>query len=203
MYSAIGKITIDMIKSDLFYAAFKNGFASQKTAALIAPRRGKPAKYYAMIGNDELSFWFKVNSKASAFPNQPGEFWPVIETKQLRHDQRDNGLVSWYQYTDELTNDEMKCIQQTVYAKVENQTEFELPAYRSLRDVRLPSLRREIEGGFKAQRPHDHLLYLDERDAEFWGKWFAMQLIPWMEKFCAHPETLEGYMWRVHWNSKS
>lgn len=183
---------VNTIKSDIFYAAFAAGFASQKTSPLISKRRGKIPKYYAVFGDDELSFWFKVNPKASASPFYPGEFWPVIETKNLRRDQRDDGLVSWYQYTDQSINEEMKAFQWSVYAKAEAQC-----------SALLSLIRRAIEDGFEVGWPHTALYYVDARDAEFWGKLFAVHLLPWMERFCANPETLEGYMWRVHWSGSA
>jgi hypothetical protein len=188
-----------MIKSDAFYSAFEKGFASQQTSPLIARRRGKIPKYYAVVGQEELSFWFKVNPKASAQPPLPGEFWPVIEAKQLRHDQKDNGLLSWYQYTDESINGEIKAFQWSVYAKLEGQNKFERESARRVRDAFLPSIRRSIKTDIRVGCPHDALYYLDEQDAEFWGKLFAIHLVSWMQKFCTAPETLEGYMWRVHW----
>ncbi len=188
-----------MIKSDVFYSAFEKGFASQQTSPLIARRRGKIPKYYAVVGQEELSFWFKVNPKASALPPLPGEFWPVIEAKLLRYNQRDKGLLSWYQYTDDSMNAEMKSFQRSVYAKVEGQNTFVSESARGLRDAFLPCLQRSIEADVRVGCPHDALYYVDERDAEFWGKLFAVQLVPWMERFCAAPETLEGYMWRLHW----
>ncbi len=192
-----------MIKSDVFYSAFEKGFASQQTSSLIVKRRGKIPKYYAMVGQEELSFWFKVNPKASALPPLPGEFWPVIEARLLRYNQRDSGVLSWYQYTDEAMNAEMKALQWSVYAKVEGQNTFENECVRGLRDAFLPCLRRSIEADVRVGCPHDALYYVDERDAEFWGKLFAVQLVPWMQRFGAAPETLEGYMWRVHWGRSS
>jgi hypothetical protein len=192
-----------MIKSDVFYTAFAKGFASQQTSPLIAKRRGKIPKYYAPFVEDEVSFWFKVNSKASAFPNLPGEFWPVIVLKNMRYNEQDGGLVSWYQYADDSMNDEMTAFQWSVYTKVEKQTEFELPFYRSCRDSNLMQYQRNIQNGFQVGWPHTALLYLDEHDAEFWGKLFAVHLLPWMAKFCTQPETLKGYMWRMHWGIKA
>ena len=95
--------------------------------------------------------------------------------------------------------EEMKRLQWSVYAKVENQTDFERETQRGLRNAFLPSWRRFIEDDFRAREPHTALYYLDAQDAEQWGKLFAVQLIPWIEKFWADPETLQGYMWRVHW----
>ncbi len=191
-----------MIKSDLFYAAFAAGLASQQKTPLIRKRPSKIPKYYATFAEDELSFWFKVNSRTSAFPNLPGEFWPVIMIKHLRNNKRDDGLVSWYQYADNSMNDEMTAFQWSVFAKVKNQTEFESAFYRSCRDSNLRHYRRTIQEGFQVGWPHTALFYLDERDAEFWGKLFAVHLPTWMARFCACPETLEGYMWRVHWSAK-
>src|SRR5690349_16949777 len=192
-----------MIKSAVFYSAFEKGFASQKTSPSIARRRGKIPKYYAVVGQEELSFWFRVNAMASAWPGEPGEFWPVIEAKSLRYDKKDDGGLSWYQYTDESIIGEMKAFQWSVYAKVEGQKTFESEHARKFRDLRLPYLRRCIEGEVWVGNPHAALYYLDERDAELWGKLFAIHLVPWMERFCAAPETLDGYMWRVHWGRTS
>lgn len=192
-----------MIKSDAFYGAFEKGFASQRTSPLIARRRGKIPKYYAVVGEEELSFWFKVNPRASAMPPWPGEFWPVIKTKLLRYNKSDDGTLSWYQYTDESINAEMKAFQWSVYLKVEGLSTFESESARRLRDAHLPSLRRDIEGKVRVNWPHDPLYYVDERDAEFWGKLFAVHLVPWMERFRAAPETLDGYMWRMHWGRSS
>jgi hypothetical protein len=96
-------------------------------------------------------------------------------------------------------NDEMKCFQWSVYSKVENQTEFEYKNGQRLTAAFLPSFRRNIQEDFRVGSPHEPLYYLDDGDAEFWGKLFALHLLPWMERFCASPETLDGYMWRVHW----
>jgi len=181
-----------MIKSDIFYAAFATGFASQQTSPIIRKRRGKIPKYYAAFGDDELSFWFKVNPKASGLLFRPGEFWPVIETKKLRYSQNDNGLVSWYQYADESMNGEMTAFQWSVYEKAD-----------SLPGTLLSLVRREIESGFEVGWPHTALFYVDAHDAQFCGKLFAVHLLPWMKRFCAKPETLDGYMWRVHWSASA
>jgi len=188
-----------MIKSDLFYAAFEAGFTSQPTSPIVTRKRGRIPKYCAAAGSEKVDFWFKVNSKASALPPFPGEFWPVIETEQFKCNETDNGLISWYQYTDRQMKDEMKRLQWSVFAKFENQTDFKLKSSRPMRDAHLPSLRRGIEEDFLANRPHTALYYFDEQDAEHWGKLFSRQLIPWIEKCWANPETLNGYMWRVHW----
>lgn len=188
-----------MIKSDLFYAAFEVGFKSQPTSPILVRKRGKIPKYCATAGNEKVDFWFKVNPKASALPPFPGEFWPIIESEQFRYNETDNGLISWYQYTDGKMKDEMKRIQWSVFEKFEKQSDFEFKSLQGTRDAHLPSLRRSLEGDFLANCPHTALYYFDEQDAEHWGKLFARQLIPWIEKFWTNPETLDGYMWRVHW----
>jgi hypothetical protein len=192
-----------MIRSDLFYAAFERGFRSCATSPFVTRRRGKIPKYLAVVGDDQLSFWFKVNPKASAIPHQAGEFWPVIESKTLRYDERDDGLLSWYQYTDPETLAAMKRIQWSVYGKAENQTHFEHETWRQALKASLPLMRGFIEHEFQPGWPHTALYYLDETDAEAWGKLFSKQLPPWVQHFSAAPETLEGYMWRVYWGSSS
>ena len=176
-----------MIKSDKFYASFTAGFGSRRTSPHIVRRRGKIPKYYAAVGSEEISFWFKVNPKASGLIIHPGEFWPVIETSGFRYNKDDNVIVSWYQYSDSQMKDEMKCLQWSVYRKLADD----------------PLIRRLIEHDFREGSPHDALYYTDESDAELWGILFAMQLVPWMERFRAGPETLDGYMWRVHWGKSS
>src|SRR5271170_5535611 len=124
-----------MIKSDFFYAAFEAGFTSQPTSPIVARKRGKVPKYCAAAGTEKVDFWFKVNPKASALPPFPGEFWPVIETGQFRYNERDNGLISWYQYSNEQMKDEMKRLQWSVFTKFENQADFRFESSRRLRDA--------------------------------------------------------------------
>jgi hypothetical protein len=181
-----------MIKSDLFYAAFEAGFASQQTSPIITRNRGKIPKYCAAAGKEKVSFWFKVNPKASAMPPLPGVFWPEIKTEQFHANERDNGLVSWYQYASVPMKVEMKRLQWLVFTKFENLTGFKYESWRGVRDAHIPTMRRFIEEDFRPQWPHAHLHYLDQEDAELWGKLFARQLVPWVEKFWADPETLDG-----------
>lgn len=190
-----------MIKSNLFYAAFERGFGSHATSPAIVRRRGKIPKYQARIDSDEVHFWFKVNPKASAIPNQPGHFWPVIESKTLRYNNRDDGLLSWYQYTDAEMIQQMTQLQWGVFAKAGDQQTFELDIWRDLlMGSCLPLMKTSIEMGFQPGSPHTGLYYLDEADAAAWGALFSAQLVQWLERYRLAPETLEAYMWRVHWN---
>ena len=147
--------------------------------------------------------WFKVNPKASAIPYHAGEFWPVIEAMDFRYDPQDEGTISWYQYTDSGMEKRMRRMQQRVYDKVKKQKEFENESFRIMRDVSLGLMKEFIKQGFQARLPHTALYYLDESDAAEWGEILGKQLPVWTKKFFARPETLMGYMWRVHWNETS
>ena len=188
-----------MIKADVFYPRFEAGFAFSGGAALVARGRGKIPKYSAQTPAGKLSFWFQVNSKASAIPYQPGEFWPVIDAAQLRYNERDEGLVSWYQYTDAAMNEAILGQQRLVYRKVETQSHFEPEFWRQARDLWLGVSRDLVGFELKPGFPHARLFYLDADDAQTWGALFGQQMQAWLTAFCEQPETLQAHMWRTHW----
>lgn len=188
-----------MIKSDVFYPAFDEGFAASSEAAKLTRSRGKIPKYTAQTPAGKLSFWFKVNSKASAIPYQPGEFWPVIEAHEVRHNDRDEGLVSWYQYTDRAMDEAILVQQRVVYGKVEAQDSFEPEFWRQTRDLWLNVTRWALDLELGPGFPHTSLFYLDRADARTWGTLFGQQMAPWLARFCERPETLEAHMWRTVW----
>jgi hypothetical protein len=188
-----------MIKADVFYPRFEAGFVSSGGAAQVARGRGKIPKYTAQTPVGKLSFWFQVNSKASAIPYQPGEFWPVIDAATLRHNERDRGVVSWYQYTDAAMNEAIHERQRLVYQNVESQATFEPEFWRQARDLWLSVSRDSIGFELKPGFPHTRLFYLDPEDAEQWGALFGRQMEAWLARFCEQPETLEAHMWRTHW----
>lgn len=190
-----------MIDSTTFYESFDAGFRSVSASPAVTRLRGKPSKYRIATPAGDLSVWFKVNSKASALPYQPGEFWPVIDAAEiLRHPrQSDEGTVSWYQYTTDEEHAAMHALQLAVCGKVAAQDEFENDVYRDMRDIRLQSVRDLVDFPFTPGHPHTALLYLDAADAFAWGAFFAAQLPAWLHRFAAAPETLAMHMWRVHW----
>lgn len=192
-----------MIKSDQFYSAFSNGLAQ---ACLIEPqlrRRGKIPKYVADTPVGKVDLWFKVNGKASALPFQAGEFWPVIEAADLRYNDRDDGTLSWYQYADASTQEEMLNQQKAVMDKVAGQRNVEPEFWETSRDISVRFMADSIKMGFNVGHPHTRLYYLDEEDAFAWGHLIGKRLPDWLERFRAAPETLEGYMWRVHWTGEA
>lgn len=191
-----------MIDSTNFYASFDAGFRSVPASPAVTRLRGKPSRYRLGTPAGTLSAWFKVNSKASALPYQPGEFWPVIDAPEsLRHPRQvDGGTVSWYQYAGDEEHDAMRALQLRVCDKVAAQDEFEHDLYRGMRDLSLASVRDLIDVPFTPGHPHTALLYLDADDAFAWGAFFAARLPAWLDRFAAAPETLTMHMWRVHWN---
>lgn len=189
-----------MIKSDAFYQAFEAGLARAERPAALQRSRGKVPKYRLDIPGDSLSLWFKVNGKASAIPYQPGEFWPVLEARTMRHGPRDDGLVSWYQYTDEAMEGAIMAQQRGVFEKTRDQAHFEPEFWRQARDVWLAVNRGFLDFELRPGFPHTRLYYLDEADALQWGVVFGAQLGAWIERFTAKPETLEAYMWREVWS---
>lgn len=188
-----------MIKQDIFYAAFERGFGLVPGSSLVTRLRGKIPKYQVMVGDVELIFWFKVNSKASAIPHQPGQFWPSVEAEGLARNERDNGIISWYQYTVQSELEELKKLQWVVFEKVKAQTNFQNPTWHKLLAEYLPVMQKSVCLEFKINSPTTPFYYLDEADAEAWGELLARHLVTWLNRFQARPETLDDYMWRVHW----
>jgi hypothetical protein len=189
-----------MIKADVFYQQFEAGLAVSMPPNLLRRSRGKLSKYSVDVGGDTVSLWFKVNGKASAINYQPGEFWPVIESKTLRDGPLDDGTVSWYQYTDAAMHTALSEQRRRVYDKTQNQTVFEYGFWRQLRDVWLQMARPSLDYEFAPGFPHTSLYYLDEADAQQWGLIFGEQLEPWLRRFKEQPETLRMHMGRVYWN---
>lgn len=189
-----------MIKSEMFYTAFEQGFTMALNSPYIARKRGKIPKFQSVTPTGKLDFWFKVNGKASAIPYQPGDFWPIIEIDQLRYNERDDGTVSWYQYTDEQMKDAMRRLQLKVRNKVAAQDSFEPEFWRESRDISLKFMDDCIAEEFRPGWPHTRLYYLDEADAGDWGRLFGQQIGTWMESFMKNPETLDGYMGRAEWS---
>jgi hypothetical protein len=188
-----------MIKAAAFYRNFEAGFAGS-SAKLLRRSGGSIPKYTAEAAGDTLSIWFKVSGKASAIPYQPGEFWPVIQAKKMRHGKRDDGLLSWYQYTDKAMEEAIVRQRWLVYDKVKDQSHFEPEFWRQARDLWLTTARDLLDFELRPGFPHSRLYYLDEADAMQWGVIFGMQIETWLERFRDLPETLEMHMWRVHWS---
>lgn len=192
-----------MIKSEAFYRCFEVGLANAGATGLLQRSKGKLPKYRIEIPDDSVSLWFKVNGKASAIPYQPGEFWPVIEAKKMRHNAQDDGLVSWYQYTDKAMEAPIVAQQRLVYQKTKDQAHFELQFWRQTRDLWLAGSRDSLDIELRPGWPHTSLYYLDEVDATQWGVIFGAQLATWINRFAETPETLKQHMWRVHWSNEA
>jgi hypothetical protein len=191
-----------MIKSDVFYRGFESGLESVGRPAAMVRSGGKIPKYTVATPVGKLKFWFKVNGKASAIPHQPGEFWPVIESNGMAHNERDDGAISWYQYTSPEMEQAFHNQQRLVRSKTEAQASFELDLWRQTRDLWLSISRESIDLPFGPGFPHTTLYYLDEADATQWGVVIGQQFSLWLARFSKHPETLEAYMWRVHWSQR-
>lgn len=190
-----------MITSDLFYPAFDAGLAAAGLPASFRRRRGKPSKYDCVLPDETLEFRFQINPKASAIPHQPGQFRPSI-TAPDRVSDRDDATVSWYQYADEAMIAAFLAQQARVRDHVAAQTEFEVDIWREQRDVSLRTMQSFIDLGLRAAWPDSALYYLDESDAQAWGRLIGAQLPTWIERYTARPETLDAYMWRVHWGGQ-
>lgn len=189
-----------MIRSELFYASFEAGLLTAGLPAGVTRSGGKIPKYTANTLAGKLKFWFKVNGKASAIPHQPGDFCPEIEAdKKLRCDERDSGLVSWYQYTDEAMHEAFRTQQRRVFDKTAAQADFSIDLWRQTRDIWVNITRESLAFPFAAGFPHTRLHYLDEADARQWGVILGSQFSAWLDRFNVRPETLQRYMWRVHW----
>lgn len=192
-----------MISSEIFYAAFDEGFRPAMQVLPARRMKGKPSRYEVQTAAGPLQMAFKANPKASAIPHVPGEFWPVIiGPESLRGSEPgDDGSISWYQYTSEADVQEIQALRWHVYEKVAAQDTFSNEAYRGMRDSSLGLVRMSIEAPLDARLPSTALHYLDAVDARAWGGLFAAQLREWLARFEAAPETLDRYMWRVHWTN--
>ena len=191
-----------MIESDRFYSAFDAGLCAVGLPAAFRRRRGKPSRYDCALPGGTLAFWFQVNSKASAIPNQPGEFRPSI-TAPDRGGGQDDATVSWYQYADEAMIAAFLAQQARVRDHVAAQTDFGLDIWRQQRDISLRTMQSFIDLGLRPAWPDSGLYYLDESDAQAWGRLIGTQLPAWIERYAAMPETLDAYMRRVHWGDRS
>ncbi|HEU4699361.1 MAG TPA: hypothetical protein VFS40_09280 [Gemmatimonadales bacterium] len=191
-----------MIKSGVFHASFHRGFAPA-LRTLPGRRTGRTSAYEIETAVGPLALAFHVNPKASAIPYCAGECWPLLHAPApLRRAEGDDGLVSWYQYTTEPEHAAIQALQRRVYAKVAAQDGFAVDVHRQMRDNSLPLLRATTEAPLEARFPHTALAYLDADDAEAWGTLLGAQLPGWLARFQAQPETLESYMWRVHWTAE-
>jgi hypothetical protein len=190
-----------MIKSDIFYARFDEGFGAAVQRLPVRRLKGKVSKYELASASGPVQLLFQVNPKASAMPYAPGEFWPVLTAPASlrRGEPSDDGTISWYQYTSDADHQAVQALQRRVYEKVAAQEAFSHELYRDLRDQSLEMMRTVIEPPLEPRFPSTPLHYLDGDDAQAWGALFAAQLPGWLERFQASPETLERYMWRVHW----
>jgi hypothetical protein len=190
-----------MIKSDIFYTRFDEGFRAAVERLPVRRLKRKVSTYELAGSSGPVQLLFPVNPKASAMPYAPGEFWPVITAPApLRSGEpSDDGTISWYQYTSDADNQEVQALQRRVYDKVASQEMFSHELYRDLRDQSLAMMRTAIEAPPEPRFPSTPLHYLDGDDAQAWGALFATQLPDWLARFEANPETLERYMWRAHW----
>lgn len=141
----------------------------------------------------ELRLAFRVNPKVSALPDWPGEFWPVISWSGPRHDARDDGTVSYYQYATDTEMAAMQEMRRAVIGKAKD----------SLQSVHLETIISGLQLPLRPQNPHVALYCLDQPDASMWGKWFGEHIGEWLRRFGASPETLEAWCWRVLWRDKA
>ncbi|CAN5725591.1 hypothetical protein BH23GEM11_BH23GEM11_04260 [soil metagenome] len=182
-----------MIHGPTFYRNFDAGFAEAAPPSAVTRAKGAPSRYVAETPAGPVHFWFRVNSKASAIPNHPGEFWPVISDA-------DDATVSWYQRASAEQVAAILELQKRVYDKVAAQEDFAAEVYREMRDAGLPLLLHHARTIPEPRLPHHALLYLDAGDAQAWGRLLGGAIEAWLEAFAANPETVDSYMWRVHWS---
>jgi hypothetical protein len=117
----------------------------------------------------------------------------------MGRDEKDDGIVSWYQYTNAEMEEAFHGQQRQVFAKTEAQSVFEHELWRQTRDLWLNVSRASLDFPFAPGFPHARLCYLDEDDATRWGVLIGEQFPAWLSRFAERPETLQTHMWRVHW----
>lgn len=200
------------MKPRLFHSAFDAGLtaACEAYGERVTRLPGVQPKYAAETPAGALTLFFEVSPKSGGMPGWPGHFRPLVEAGALRHNARDDGAVSWYQFTDGATEEAMQALQRDVLAKVAAQgkapprgadpEQAKMAAFlRGSLKTCLNIMRADLARPFEPRLPHAPLYYLDEDDARRWGALLGASLDGWIARWSAAPETLEGHMWRVHW----
>ncbi|MFZ2956222.1 MAG: hypothetical protein WA705_04975 [Candidatus Ozemobacteraceae bacterium] len=188
-----------MIKAELFRRSFEGGFTPNASSTELVRQSGKLIKWEKSFDGNRLVLIFPVNPKASAIPYCPGEFWPVIYWTGPKYNERDDGLISYYQYASQADIEEIQQLRKAVIKKVGEQNVFDHEVYHGIRDASLGSILAGLDAPLAPNHPHTALYYLDEDDAESWGAWFGSHIEAWIVRFRAAPETLEAWCWRNIW----
>jgi hypothetical protein len=188
-----------MIKSAQVTRAFDDAFTPSAQRAGLVRVRSKTSKWVLRQNGGDLHFQFQVNPKASAIPYCPGELWALVVWGGPRYNERDDGTVSYFQYTTDAENTSIQQQVKAVIKKVHHQNEFENEGFRAMRDMMVGIIDAGLEMPPEPRIPNYSLYYLDEADVTAWGQWFARHIAQWIERFQAAPETLEGWAWRVLW----
>src|SRR5574337_1163639 len=96
-----------------FYSAFERGFVEETAPIKLARSRGKALKWqFRCPDASTLSIGFRLNQKN--LQGYPGEFMPAIAWNGPRHNARDDGEVSFYQYTSSADVDALQALQRQV-----------------------------------------------------------------------------------------
>lgn len=188
-----------MIPSLEFTRAFDGAFEPGARRAGLIRRRGRASRWGLVDPGGDLQLQFRVNPRASAIPHSPGEFWPVVTWEGPRHGPRDDGAVSFYQYTTPAENEAIHALVVRVIDKVRRQDDFAHEALRTARDALLAAIDLDLDRPPEPRLPSYALYYLDAADAAAWGAWFGETVSPWIERFRKAPESLEAWSWRVLW----
>lgn len=188
-----------MIKSVLFIKSFDESFIDGARLAGLDRQRSKTSKWLLKHDSGDLQFQFRVNQKASAIPYCPGEFWAEVSWNGQRYNSRDDGMVSYYQYTSDTDNEKIQALDKVVIAKVRSQETFENESFKTMRDISLGTIDIGLNKPPEPRFPNYPLYYLDSVDASAWGVWFASNIGLWIYRFQQVPETLEAWSWRVLW----
>lgn len=187
-----------MIKADAFHRAFDRGFSEPATAAGLTRRRGRASIWLATRPAGSLTLSVRVNPKASALPFSPGEFSLDWKWEGPRTDPADDGTVSHFQYDTEADRAALPALNAAVLDRAER-LEAEPAPLRAGRDALLAVRREGLALPPVPNHPGHAFYYLDESDADAWGRWLGARLSGWLTRFDAAPETLQAWCWRVLW----
>lgn len=194
---------IVMITSDIFYRHFDEGFSESARRNGLTRMRGNVSRWSLAHRTGALQFNFQINPKASAMPNIPGHFWPIVQWEGQRYNERDTGLVSWFQYSSESESNMVQNLRRHVIEKADEQLSFDNDPHSRMVKIMVEGLHLDLDIPLLPNFPQPSLFYLDKQDCTEWGSLFGRNLAQWLARFDAAPETLESWCWRVLWKDRS
>lgn len=175
-----------------FYRNFESDFASAGLPATFTKQAGKTLKWKMPLPEGALYFKFSTNPKAAGLAEGllwPGEFRLLLEWHQGRGREKRVAEVSLFQYTNEFEVAAYGALQMQVLKK-----------YLARGGVDpYGTLAEQAAGPARKPRPNmdEWCYYVDNEDAQSWGRWHGHLIAPWTERFLTVPESREQWCRRM------